>query len=487
MARASHSSTTFVKGVALQAARPVNGRGQDAPMPAKKTRFGYFFRQQPSDRLEESSKTVSNLKGLGELMREPAGGGKDSPIPSVYTYFGQFIAHDLTFDALGKHIQLTEDIEPMEVELVESICNHRTGHLDLDCVYGPDLADGSPFPLPRHEERKDEFKLGFAVGSTHSMPDGDLPRGDRPPYTAIIGDRRNDENLPLSQLHVAFLKAHNKLVRSGLKFDQAKKLLKRRYQNLVIRDFLPRLVHKEDLKEAADKRKAEKRKAANETKLYSPQENDLFIPIEFTAAAFRFGHSMIRSRYLLNDRRGSVPLRQLFMRSALSGYYQLLPDWVIDWTNFVENGANKARTLSPQLVEPLGVLAITDSLRFNLAVHDLLRGYVLGLPTGQALARAMDIKPLTEAEVLESAVSAEQRQLLKDSGFAATTPLWFYMFAEAQHKRGGNFLGPVCGQLIAWVLEELAHQSNYGDDEPWNDTLGKRETFNLTEFLKSTV
>ena len=73
------------------------------------------------------------------------------------------------------------------------------------------------------------------------------------------------------------------------------------------------------------------------------------------------------------------------------------------------------------------------------------------------------------------------------TGFAAATPLWFYMFAEAQQKSDGIFLGPVCGQLIAWVLEELAHRSNYGDDEPWNDTLGKRDSFNLTEFLMNTV
>lgn len=476
MSRSFHSSKAFIKGVA-PATCAVTGEAEKSATPAKKTRFGYFFKQKPSDRLEESEETVSNLMELGKSMREPTGGGKDSPTPSVYTYFGQFIAHDLTFDALGKHILLTEDVEPMEVELVESLSNHRTGLMDLDSVYGPDFGDAGPVYLPLNEgDRKDEFKLGFAISPTHSVPDADLPRQPRLPHLAMIGDPRNDENLVISQLHVVFLKAHNRLVRSGLKFDEAKALLKRRYQNLVIKDFLPRLVHKDDLKAAACKRK-----------LYSPAKDDLFIPIEFTAAAFRFGHSMIRSKYEFNNVRGTVPLRQLFMRSALGTYYQLLTDWVIDWKNFVEGGSNKARTLSPQLVEPLGVLSLKDSLRFNLAVHDLLRGYLLGLPTGQALAQALDIAPLTEAEVLESAVSPKQRQILKDSGFAATTPLWFYLFAEAQRKRDGIFLGPVCGQLIALVLEELARQSNYGDDEPWNDTLGKRDSFSLTEFVMNTI
>ena len=266
----------------------------------------------------------------------------------------------------------------MEVELVESLCNHRTGLLDLDSVYGPDFGDAGPVFLPLNDgDQKDEFKLGFAISTiSHSIPDADLPRRDRQPHVPLIGDPRNDDNLVISQLHVVFLKAHNRLVRSGLKFDKAKALLKRRYQNLVIRDFLPRLVHKDDLKAAAGKKK-----------LYSPAQDDLFIPIEFTAAAFRFGHSMIRSHYAFNNERGTVPLRQLFTRSTLGTYYQLQTDWVIDWKNFVEGGSNKARTFSPQLVEPLGKLSVTDKLRFNLAIHDLLRGYLLGLPTGQALAR----------------------------------------------------------------------------------------------------
>lgn len=474
MSRRSHSSNTFVRGVALQADMPANGDAENSGTLTPKTRFGYFFKQKPGDRLKESSKTVRNLMQLGRSMREPSNGGQDSPIPSVYTYFGQFIAHDLTFDALGKHIQLTRYIEPMEVELVESLRNHRTGLLDLDCVYGPAF---NGVEIAMHQgDRKDEFKLGFSYSPTDPLPDADLPRVQKAPHSPLIGDPRNDENLPLSQLHVAFLKAHNRLVRSGLNFNKAKDLLKRRYQRLVIKDFLPKLVHEDDLKAAAGK-----------GNLYQPDNDDPFIPIEFTAAAFRFGHSMIRSEYEFNNDRGKVPLRHLFTRLALGGYTQILSDWVIDWKNFVEGGSNKARTLCPQLVEPLGALADEDSPRFSLAVHDLLRGYVLGLPTGQALAAALEIDPLTEADVLDSAVSDEQRKILKKSGFATATPLWFYLLAEAKLKRGGVFLGPVCGQLIALVLEKLARRSNYGDDEPWNDILGTKNKFSLTEFLMQTV
>jgi hypothetical protein len=474
MSRPFHSSTAFIAGLSSQAANfAVPPPAVIVPPPAK-TRFGYLFTQKSGDRLEENVQTAASLAALGDSMRDSKNlAAGDSQIPSVYTYFGQFIAHDLTFDPVTKDRPLHPEIKPLEAEVVNLLPNGRSGLLDLDSVYGPGVNEhGQTFPVP---QRGDELELAFAYGS--KVYGTDLPRGEFPPYEARIGDRRNDENLTISQLHLAFLRAHNLLVKSGLSFEEAKVLLRRRYQYLVIHDFLPRLVHADDLREAATKKE-----------LYSPSNNDFFIPIEFSAAAFRFGHSMIRSSYEFNGDRGSVPLRLLFTAAALGNYYQILADWIIDWRNFVENGKNRARAFFPQLVEPLADLIDSKrSLRFSLAVNDLLRGYLLGLPTGQALARFLDITPLTEAEILDSAVSPAQKDILKASGFDKDTPLWFYLFAEATKKREGAFLGPVCGQMLALVMLELARRSNYEDDNPWNPVLGQKDKFNLTQFLMNTL
>jgi Animal haem peroxidase len=471
MSRPFHSSTAFIAGLSSQAASfAVPPPTVTVPIP-EKTRFGYLFQQKSGDRLAESFQTVANLTALGDSMREKS--AVHSQTPSVYTYFGQFIAHDLTFDSIAKEHPLHPEIKPLDPEIVNSLPNGRTGLLDLDSVYGPGVNDqGITFPVP---QRGDEFELAFAYGS--KVYGTDVPRGEYPPYEARIGDRRNDENLTISQLHLAFLRAHNLLVKSGLSFEEAKLLLRRRYQYLVIHDFLPRLVHADDLKEAVTKKE-----------LYSPSSDGFFIPIEFSAAAFRFGHSMIRSTYEFNQDRGIVPLRLLFTAAALGNYYQILSDWIIDWRNFVESGTNRARAFVPQLVEPLAdLIDSTGNLRFSLAVNDLRRGYLLGLPTGQALATFLGITPLTEAEILDSAVSPAQKEILQVSGFAKDTPLWFYVFAEATKKRGGAFLGPVCGQMLALVLLELARRSNYEDDDPWNPILGQKDKFNLTEFLMNTL
>ena len=473
MSRPFHSSDTFIEGVASQEATfPAPKPAPAIPLPAK-TRFGYLFKHKAADRLETSLQTVKNLIELGGTMREKS--VQSTNIPSAYTYFGQFIAHDVTFDPITKDHPLHPEIEPLSVNVVESIKNHRTGLLDLDSIYGPGFDDAGTFEVPRDNDNNKELRLGVAYRPLNPVRGTDVPRSKDAPFQARIGDPRNDENLPLSQLHLAFLKAHNLLVKK-LSFEDARVLLKRRYQNLVVKDFLPQIVDQADLAEAKAKKD-----------LYKPDANDLFIPIEFSAAAFRFGHSMIRKAYAFNNERGTVPLNSLFTPAAMGNYFSILADWVIDWSNFIDTGTNKARAFFPQLVEPLAELIDKKGLQFSLAVNDLLRGYLLGLPTGQALAIALDVEPLKKEDVLASAIDEDQRKILETSGFHQATPLWFYLFAEARQRRQAQTLGPVCGQLIALVLLKLAELSNYEDDDPWNETLGPKATFNLSEFIKHTL
>ena len=479
----SHSSAAFMEGAPSQPQSLKFPSAQAAAAAlaaasAHKTRFGYLFDYEPGERLEPGEKTVFFLKELGAAMREKF--IDESTIPSAYTYFGQFIAHDITFDPITKDHPLLETVEPLDPMIVNALPSLRSGLLDLDSVYGPGINKAGTFPVPLTGANNAEMKLGVAYRLPPAPEGTDVRRDVRPPFAALIGDPRNDENVPLSQLHLAFLKGHNRLVQnSNLSFQQAQDLLKRRYQNLVVNDFLPRLVHSDDLEVA-------KAKIENEKNPYSPKDGDFFIPIEFTAAAFRFGHSMIRSEYFFNATHETASLTDLFTPAAMATYPALLAEWIIDWTNFIETGKNKARTFLPQLVEPLAEL-IDKNLKFSLAANDLLRGYLFGLPTGQALAKRLGVKHLSPSEVIENALDGKQKEILHDSGFDKATPLWFYLFVEARHWQKGQFLGPCCGQLIALVLLELARRSNYQDDEPWDETLGKKNTFNLSEFLMHTL
>ena len=135
---------------------------------------------------------------------------------------------------------------------------------------------------------------------------------------ALIGDPRNDENLIISQLQVAFIRFHNAVVadvrrrhRSSATddlFKLAQRTVRWHYQWVVIHDFLRRLVGRRDVIDdilrsedyrspaggSADRRSAHD--CSSTTGRSSP-----FMPVEFSVAAYRFGHSMVRPSYLIND------------------------------------------------------------------------------------------------------------------------------------------------------------------------------------------
>src|SRR4029077_11944666 len=67
---------------------------------------------------------------------------------------------------------------------------------------------------------------------------------------AIIGDPRNDSHVVMSQMHMAFVHAHNAFVdrvrasgqpEAGV-FDAAARELRWHYQTVVLREFLPSLI-----------------------------------------------------------------------------------------------------------------------------------------------------------------------------------------------------------------------------------------------------
>jgi hypothetical protein len=457
---------------------------------AQPSRFGFMFPelQTKKDLLPEGPETLRALVKLGKTMIDTETGNKtfDSTIPSIYTYFGQFIVHDLTFDS--KPLRLFEEdvesLKPFSREEIDAIENRRSGLLNLESVYGPMFDDNKSCPVPRAGD-----KMRVEIAANGQVPGTDLPRAVLPPHKAQIADHRNDRNLLISQLHLAFLNAHNVVVNDHASYDEAQILLRRRYQQLVINDFLPRVVNAKDIQWASKNR------------IFNPPWKKFFIPVEFSAAAFRFGHAMVRSTYFYNAVRKMVRLPDLEMPEALSGYHHLITDWLVDWTPFLSDGVNLARNLAPRVVEPIAEFLDHSSPAptnggppkrpiLSLSVIDLLRGYLFRLPTGQAVARRLGVTPMTDDQLIEvaAAVSTEQAAVLKETGLLQHTPLWYYVLAEAAHSQhgNGNRLGPIGGRLVASVLLEAAARSRAAlpKEEGWDPILGKQNNFNLGELLR---
>ena len=197
------------------------------------------------------------------------------------TFFGQFIDHDLTLDTLP---------QPDAPVDVNTLVNGRTFPFDLDSVYG-----GGPKKSPQLYYG-DKFKLGVATDGVSP----DLPRKDG---TAILVEPRNDENLIIAQIHLSFLRLHNTLVDQGMSFDQARQTVVGAYRYVVLNDYLPQIVG-QDAVDAALKQPVNKG-------FYQPGKGTPFTPVEFSVAAFRFGHSQVRNAYNINDTSGGVPVFSL--------------------------------------------------------------------------------------------------------------------------------------------------------------------------------
>lgn len=417
--------------------------------------FGYLFPNEasrPSSRLPDGPQTRQQLIALGMAVGDP-GGALQSNIPAAYTYFGQFVDHDITLDAASDAIRhgidgVTAALTPAQI--LTEIKNARTGTFDLDSVYRL---------TPRDPTNADLMLIGTVTDVGARPPgkgdDNDVPRDTVPPTAggrpgqARIGDPRNDENLIVSQLHLAFLRFHNALVREhGMDFATAQTAVRQHYQWIVIHDFLPRVCEPATLQMVV----------ANGPTLFPGAR--LFMPLEFSVAAYRFGHSMVRSRYDYNGLFPDATLGQLFQFTELSGMVgksASLPtvpsNWIVEWDRLIDRvgSGQRARALdtvlAPELLSlPLGK---PDPALNNLAVRNLLRGFLLSMPTGQAVAQALGIAPLTAAELVDNAKTPQEASALTQAGFDEATPLWYYVLAEGGVRGGGNALGPVASRIVA--------------------------------------
>jgi hypothetical protein len=447
-------------------------------------RFGRMFRNLPSAQFGKTEhENIRNLEQLGRKMTasfdRPKDGKDDeeSGIPALYTYFGQFVDHDITFDPMSSLIKHNDP---------NALVDFRNPALDMDNVYGR-----GPNDQPYMYDTPMTFLLGDKISGAHHSA-RDLPRNSK--GRALIGDPRNDENSIVSQLQGLFLHFHNRLVshHKGAMFSEIQQLMRFHYQYVILNDFLPRIVSAKVLEDL----KTDGHYDHSKLKYYH-WKNDPFMPIEFSVAAYRLGHSMVRPGYRLNDSRDSLlaifPDRH---SHGLTGFRPMGHNRAIDWGRFIDiddrsydgNHAVRKRRLQfayrldTSLVNPLGHLprpqVVTDK-PIVLAARNLLRGWSLGLPSGQDVARVMGITPLPDEEILIGKGvdnPGSMQNIVQAAGrvFAGNCPLWTYILAEAMHnmvsvdipvKEKGTLvttpqLGPVGGRIVAEVFLGLM----FGDD-----------------------
>ncbi len=428
-------------------------------------RFGYMSAVpvRAATKLPFNATTQALLGQLGNMMadpgREPNPTSQDpadpgvSSVPSGFVYFGQFVDHDITFD-----VSSTLDAQ---VD-ANTINNMRSPSLDLDSLYGrgPGL-DAFLYSFPTSGPPtaiKLQLGTNSSVGpggpSSTGTPGGmvaqtnfDVPRM-LSTNTAVIGDPRNDENLIVVQFHHAMLRLHNAVVDlllaasfAGDIFAEAKRITTHHYQWAVVNDYLKRICGAATV-------------AGAMASVTAPPGSPFRMPVEFAVAAYRFGHSMIRDNYWVNFNFPNATLGQVFEFNR-NPRLPVFSNWVVDFNAFFDTGVpvpvnNKARSIDSVLANGLESLPGLAGIMAVLATRNLRRGLALGLPSGQGMANAFGIAPMTAAQLTSGLPAAEVNLLNSNSGLLLKkTPLWYYVLREAAVLGGGSQLGPVGGRIVA--------------------------------------
>lgn len=377
-----------------------------------------------------------------------------------FTYFGQFLGHDLTYDPT-----------PLDgpYEDPERTPNYRTPAFDLDHVYG-----GGPGKSPylyEGETGAETFRIGATIPAGYRR---DLPVRHGRVLIGDLEDARDLDNLILRQLHVLFLKFHNEAIRqleinpvlaratesmgAGSLFERARRLVCWHYQWIIRHDFLPRILHNDVWNHQQERTRRR-------------PGSSFSIPIEFSLAAFRFGHSMVRNAYRVNCRQKRVVIAELM---ALGQAASPIPDdYLIEWGTFFDGLPTSGPQASSSYIDTslsralhglsFRTIRLANKLESpdpsNLAVRTLLRGARAQVPSGQEVAetfvangRIQSNDRLTVSQ-LTADTCDQSGSTLRKSGLAENSPLFYYLLKEAELKAKGLTLGPVGSHIVSEVIQ----------------------------------
>ena len=499
---------------------------------------------------------------LGRAMT-PAGRQSSSSIPAGFTYLGQFVDHDLTMDRtaadLGDTVTVTE------------LLQGRSPALDLDSLYGrgPRGADARFYAADGVRLKTGTTAaVRIDTGTNRDLEGHDLPRVGagstrRDRRQALIPDHRNDENLAVAQVHLSFIRYHNRVVDElaaqgvpgAMLFEAARRSVVKHYQWMLRTDFLPRIVDEEIVDDVfingrtifevpavpdyyAPSTDGQGGTGTSYTDAAVQPGDRPTMPIEFSVAAYRLGHSMVRGAYQWNRvfnstaPLGIATLFQLFTFSGTSGnltptpptdlsafddpnsgFFERLPtNWVPDFRRLFDftqigradlaapaatGGGNPAQTIDTLLVNPLATLpsgAFGDiaaappvaSLERNLAFRNLVRAGMVNLASGQQMADQLGVPQLTADEIITGSGGADLSGLDVDvrNSLIRATPLWFYVLREAEVN--GGVLTGVGGRIVAEVFHRAMEGSDHSivRDRTWRPSIGNRgDEFRMADLL----
>lgn len=462
-----HDSLPYAQGpmvrdtsaYAAAPASPLNKPDREVDQPG---RFGRLFSK------SNYSPTREAIHTLAQTMMEPNAPSGDNPRVALgFTFLGQFVDHDLTLDTTAIASQHADPA---------ATTDFRTANFDLDNLYGSGPGVSRSMYDVLGPWGKNPVKLILDAGREF-----DLPRNSQ--NTAIIGDLRNDENFLVSQLHLAFMKFHNAVVDSLLAahpvhyagvdgnaklFNDAHQLVRWHYQWILLHEFLPTILDHGQLKDVMD----------HGPRFFKWKELGAdfpFMPVEFSTAAYRLGHTMLRQDYQIND----IIHKDLFDLPVFGSPKVGSAIEKLDFTKFFDfpgkPKAQRARKFDAKITIPVFTLPFIDPKQdppVSLAERNMLRGLIFSIPSGQEVATIFKNAGLPVKVYSNADLGLDKPDL---SGLHGHAPLFYYILKESEFgPHAGEHLGPVGSRIVAEVFYGLLSgiAGNYLKDQPgWVPTL----------------
>jgi hypothetical protein len=379
--------------------------------------------------------------------------------------------------------------------------NLQTQWLDLSQVYDNDLARTT-----RLRTRRDGLMRTSLIPdrSNRKKPVEQLPKAreggcvdeTRSEVCFETGDARSSQNLLLTSFHLVFLREHNRLARELKRlnekwsdedlFQEARRINVAKYQHYIYSEWIPvligqSLVNKFDLQTNVNSYFMGYNLSVN------PHQS-----AEFSGAAFRFGHSMVRSHFnkadgsLVPQLNGNLTLIDIVLRPT-EAYHKGGLDSIC--RGMLSNTANQ---FDPHLSDVMqnhlfenNQVGSFETHRFSLSTINIMRGRDHGVPTYNQLRVFAGLTLASSFDDLQNEISAEHLDKLKQA-YRHVEDIDAFSGGLSETPLSGAVLGPTFAHIVGLQFRDMKLGDRFfyenGHDLSTRFTLDQ-----LNEIRKSTM
>lgn len=328
--------------------------------------------------------------------------------------------------------------------------NEITSWIDGSMIYGSDDERASALREGRDSPYLATSPGDFLPFNTDELTNANGPVPD-PSSLFLAGDIRANEQVGLTAMHTLFVREHNRIARQLEQenpevsaeniFETARRLVVAQIQIITFNEHLPALVGPE---------------AIPPYQGYDPSVNPT-IYNEFSAAAYRLGHSMVSDQILRIGADGqSIEAGPLTLAQAFFSAPQILQNDSALESVLRGLAAQEHQAIDVKVIHTLRNLLFgaPGSGGLDLTALNIQRGRDHGLPSYNDMRATMGLLPVSSFEEITDDIDLQQS--LRDAyGDVSKVDLWIGGLAETPLSDQGSQLGELFQAIIVKQFTDL--------------------------------